>query len=366
MIHAPEIPYERQAAGKMCGAAALQMVYASLGTQVPQWELWPSVTGGHECARTRLLCADALERGFAGVILEARDPWQTLQNCRANHARVVLNHRPLPAAWTGHYTVLVDINDSQAWLHDPQFGPRRQETRSRLLELWRPLEPKSEITGNVLVAFDRTDDAGALPACSTCGAPALESLTCRTCQRAFPLRPWAAVGCVNPLCVSRLWQRLFCPHCDTAHGAEAAAAAESGAAAQPVTLSAPKLADVTTAFRGALVEAIALAGGELRLRLADALAEFDALLARVPEETLAQVKATQAALEKMRTRMKEIPGETRQREDARRERTRASVAQRKAPYVATAASPAAVDARLGEGLRSQLLSRYSAAQRKEQ
>ncbi len=364
MIQVSEIPYERQAAGKMCGAAALHMVYASLGAPVPQWELWPSVTGGHECARTRLLCADALARGLSSVILEARDPWQTLQSCQSQQARVVLNHRPLPAAWTGHYTVLVDINDSQAWLHDPQFGPRRQESRSRLLELWRPLEPKSEITGNVLVAFDRSDDAGALPACSTCGSPALESLTCRTCQRAFPLRPWAAVGCINPLCASRLWQRLFCPHCDTAHGVDAAAP-ESGEAAAPVQLSAPKLADVTTAFRGALVEAIALAGGELRPRLADALVEFDALLARVPAETLAQVKATQAALEHMRARMKEIPGEARQREEQRRERTRANVAQRKAPYAAAAASPGAADDRLGERLRTQLLTRYAGLAKKE-
>ena len=91
MIQVSEIPYERQAAGKMCGAAALHMVYASLGTPVPQWELWPSVTGGHECARTRLLCADALARGLSSVILEARDPWQTLQSCQSQQARVVLN-----------------------------------------------------------------------------------------------------------------------------------------------------------------------------------------------------------------------------------------------------------------------------------
>jgi hypothetical protein len=362
MIQAPEIPYERQAAGKMCGAAALHMVYASLGAPVPQRELWPSVTGGHSCARTRLLAADALHRGLSSVILEARDPWQTLQHCQAHHARVVLNHRPLPAAWTGHYTVLVDIDDAHVWLHDPQFGPRRQEPRSRLLELWRPLEPKSEITGNVLVAFDRAD-GGPAPACSACGGPAPDTLTCRTCQRPFPLRPWAAVGCINPLCSARLWQRLFCPHCDTAHGVEAPAAPESGAAAAPVALNSPKLADVSTAFRGALVEAIALASGELRLRLADALLEFDELLARVPAETLAQVQATQAALEQMRKRMKAIPGEARRREDVRRERSRAGVAERKAPYAVAPASQAPFEAQQGERLRAQLLTRYAGSPR---
>jgi len=358
MIQAPDIPYERQAAGKMCGAAALHMVYASLGAPVSQRELWPSVTGGHECARTRLLCADALTRGLSSVILEARDPWQTLQNCQTHQARVVLNHRPMPAAWTGHYTVLVDIDDTQAWLHDPQFGPRRLESRTRLLELWRPLEPKSEITGNVLVAFDRADDAVSSP-CSTCGAPALDTLTCRTCQRAFPLRPWAAVGCINPLCSARLWQRLFCPHCDTAHGVDTSAAPESGEAASPVKLTAPKLADVSTAFRGALVEAIALAGGEMKLRLADALVEFDELLARVPAETLKQVQATQAALELMRQRMKDIPGETRQREDERRARAKANVAERKAPYIVESATLPGADAQTGQRLRAQLLSRYA-------
>ncbi|MEI4861631.1 hypothetical protein Q8G41_29010, partial [Klebsiella pneumoniae] len=72
-----EVPYERQVntlSPRMCGAAALCMVYRSFGVVCSQEEVWPALVApsatGVPCARTYLLCADALRRGLAAVTLQ--------------------------------------------------------------------------------------------------------------------------------------------------------------------------------------------------------------------------------------------------------------------------------------------------------
>src|SRR5690606_37342502 len=104
--------------------------------------------------------------GLSATVVQSRAPWRQLQVCRENNVRVILNHRPRDHATTGHYTVLVDVDESEALLHDPQFGPHRREPRQALLSLWLPSAPISEITGNVMVALT---DAPAAPArCKAC------------------------------------------------------------------------------------------------------------------------------------------------------------------------------------------------------
>ena len=68
-----DLPYERQVLSThTCGAAALCMVYRSFGVACSQQEVWPAIaasyTAGSFRARTYLICAHALRRGFAAVV----------------------------------------------------------------------------------------------------------------------------------------------------------------------------------------------------------------------------------------------------------------------------------------------------------
>lgn len=214
------IPFERQEDStprfKMCGAAALAMVYRSFGLEVTQAELWPSITGrdrnGDLQARTHLLCRDALRKGYLGIVFRARDPWRALERAAAPHTRAILNHRVAAESAAGHYSVLVGLEPDAAILHDPRLGPGRRVTREELLALWLPTAGSGEITGNVLLVLARSTLRG--HACGRCGSPFPPATQCPTCHQQFPLHPAGVLGCVDPGCPERIWERLFCPFCD--------------------------------------------------------------------------------------------------------------------------------------------------------
>jgi len=200
----------------MCGAAALSMVYRSLGIGGTQQEVWERIARGDRhgtrAARTHLLAHDALEQGLAALVVQAADPWQTLTRCAAAGVRAILNHRLKADSPLGHYTVLLGVEGDEAILHDPQLGPRRRLDRAELLELWRPSARRSEIPGHTLVAFSRSGPASA--SCPRCGTGIPPSIPCPGCRNPIPLRPAAVLGCIEPHCPERLWQRIFCPDCD--------------------------------------------------------------------------------------------------------------------------------------------------------
>jgi hypothetical protein len=237
MTQPPAIPFELQdhAIGqRMCGAAALCMVYRSFGLLLTQAEVWETIArndaSGNRAGRTYLLAADALRRGLTALVLQARRPWQTLAACWSAGVRVILNHRVRPSSLRGHFSVLAGLSDDQAWLHDPAIGPAQPIARADLLLLWSAIRG-SEIAGQVLVAVaqphDPTRTAAAATvanapgdrdtsaSCTLCGARPAESVRCAGCGRAVPLSPSAALGCPKWDCAGRLWTRLFCPHCDT-------------------------------------------------------------------------------------------------------------------------------------------------------
>src|SRR5262245_8109097 len=175
------VPYEQQASPRRCGAAALCMVYRSLGMTVTQDEVWPTLTTAtskeNPSARTHRLAADALCRRLAALVVQALDPWSFLELCRRHQTRVILNHRSTLQSWTGHYSVLVHQSADRVLVHDPHFGPNRQISREELLQLWRPTaHPQCEITGNAVVAIAATP--GETHACSVCAAGVPESLPC--------------------------------------------------------------------------------------------------------------------------------------------------------------------------------------------
>src|SRR5262245_29944119 len=208
------IPYESQERPAGCGAAALAMVYRSLGLSCGQEELWSRVSrprNGAPRGFTHLLCRDALGRGLCAVIVRPRDPWRTLTACLAASVRVILHHRIAADDPSGHYSVPVDIDDEGVTLHDPLLGASRRLAREELLRLWSPSGRSSEVVGNVLVAITDESDPGVCPSCEE---PLPEKLACAACRFSICLRPAVAVGCLRSGCPGRRWEVCYCPSCD--------------------------------------------------------------------------------------------------------------------------------------------------------
>jgi hypothetical protein len=213
------LPYERQLepnTTRTCGAACLSMVYRSFGLDVGQSEIAAAVSRpnrfGSVASTTHLMARDAAMRGFESVAVQVRHPLQTLRLCRDSGIRVVLNHRLSDDSATGHYSALVDIDDTGVILHDPFFGPSRQLSHGQLLELWQPRLPDSEIVGNILIAIAARPTA--VPACRVCGGALPSSVDCPRCATRVDLQPAAVLGCIRPGCPGRLWNYVCCPACD--------------------------------------------------------------------------------------------------------------------------------------------------------
>src|SRR5262249_37774312 len=150
-----------------------------------------------------LIVQDALNRGYAALAIQARDPLQVLRRCRDSGIRVILNHRLKPDVPSGHFTVLVDLDADRVVLHDPYFGPSRRVAQVELLELWRPRYVNAEIAGIVLIGIAAEPPAS--PPCSVCGAGIPASVNCPACSKPVPLQPAALLGCVGAGCPARTW-----------------------------------------------------------------------------------------------------------------------------------------------------------------
>ncbi len=214
-----DIPYERQTdpvSNRMCGSAALCMVYRSFGMSCSQAELAAKLTTptspGQSGARSYLLAKDALTRGLSAMVLRAREPLRILKACRDQRLRVILNHRPRLDSLHGHFTVLVDLAADDIVVHDPLIGPNTRIRVDDLFNLWQPLGPQSEITGNVLIVLAKGRQQTAL--CRRCGSTIPDAITCPGCGQSVPLSPASVLGCTLSSCPERAWETLFCPGCD--------------------------------------------------------------------------------------------------------------------------------------------------------
>jgi hypothetical protein len=213
------IRYEKQnesQASRMCGAACLSMVYGSLGKNTPQEEIWPAISKpgplGGLASTTHLMAQDAVNRGFKVVVIQARHPLQVLRLCREWGIRAILNHSLQKGSPTGHYSVLVGLNEGDVVLHDPLFGPSRHLSHAEVLALWQPQAANSEILGNVLIGI--ASDAPTKPECEFCHTPMPKRVDCPRCQTPVGLVPGALMGCMRDGCIARMWNYLCCPACD--------------------------------------------------------------------------------------------------------------------------------------------------------
>lgn len=213
------IPYERQSepeTGRTCGAACLSMVYRSLGEEVPQTQIWPSIAkpnrSGSLSSTTHLMTRDALARGFSAIAIQVRHPLQALRICRQSGVRAILNHRLRQDTPTGHYSVMVDLDEKNVVLHDPYYGPVRNVPHAELLELWQRRFSGSEIVGNMLIGV--ASQPASIAVCQLCQTPIPSTAQCPQCAQQVFLRPSALLGCMNTECAGRMWNYICCPGCD--------------------------------------------------------------------------------------------------------------------------------------------------------
>jgi hypothetical protein len=192
------------------------MVYKSFGKDVPQASIWPSIMkqnrAGGVASSTHRMALHAIGQGFAAAAIQARHPIQALRLCRDGGIRAILNHRLQADSPTGHYSVLVDLDDRNVVLHDPYAGPSRSLSHDELLQLWQPKTANSEILGNVLIGI--AADPPAMPACEFCHTEVPEKVDCPRCRRAVSLKPGAILGCIRDGCIARMWNYVCCPSCD--------------------------------------------------------------------------------------------------------------------------------------------------------
>lgn len=210
-------PYIEQNGERTCGAACLSMVYQSFGSSVHQDEIWKNIakrnSRGSLASTSHLMAKDAIDRGFEAVVFQATRPLHTLRVCLDTGVTAILNHRLSATSADGHYSVLVGIEQSGVFLHDPSNGPDRRIEFEELLDLWRPSPSRSETIGNVLIAVRPKSEARP-EACAECRLEIPLTIACPKCAAEVALRPARALGCIAESCKGRLWRYLCCPQCD--------------------------------------------------------------------------------------------------------------------------------------------------------
>jgi hypothetical protein len=249
------IPYEKQddpQTNRGCGAACLSMVYKSFGKDIPQGDIWPLIAKpnrfGSVASTTHLMALHAIGQGLSAIIVQARHPLQVLRLCREGGIRAILNQRPRPDVSTGHYTVLIDIDDKTVVVHDPALGPSRRLAHAELMQLWQPQSSASEIAGNVVIGI--AADPVPIPACEFCHTAIPSKVDCPRCKKPVGLQPAALLGCIRDGCIARMWNFVACPSCDfmwsfNEAGASTADIPRAAAAgADPLALAPPDLTQV--------------------------------------------------------------------------------------------------------------------------
>jgi hypothetical protein len=219
-----------------------------------------------------------------------------------------------------------------------------------LLALWTPQHPRSEITGNVLVAVGAEK---AMKGCPVCGKAVPETVQCAGCQKDIVLQPAPVLGCMVPACPGRTWVELFCPHCDRSHVGTMAAKIRQRMAGSGEGIAMDPIAGMEELLQSVLeLQAMALGTRSTPLD-----ATNETFLADVQAEVRrhqAGVVEAQQELEAAQERMLKAMSEKR----AKAEKVQAAAA---APPVAPApkTEEGPIDPQLGQVLRRELLERFA-------
>jgi hypothetical protein len=192
---------------RTCAAAALAMVYGSLGCGESQNSIWQRIVTGATSTdhiATYQLARDALDRGLAAVVLRAgADPIAPLKRLLNTGWRAVVNHRLATDQRWGHFSVVVAADDRHVVLHDPQRGPHCVYSHDDWLRLWQPAAENTEATGLVVVAIARPRRSAVQT-----------ELVCPRCDALIQLaEDLLRTAAERP---NACWECLFCPRCDAA------------------------------------------------------------------------------------------------------------------------------------------------------
>ena len=117
----------------LCGGAAAAMVERYWGTLGVYAEDYAHLVRPEEGGiRTDDLSAELERRGYRVRTVSGR-PEVIFEALARRAPAILLIDGGLP---TRHYVVLVGADSTNAWIHDPNFGPRRRLARAELLERW--------------------------------------------------------------------------------------------------------------------------------------------------------------------------------------------------------------------------------------
>lgn len=127
-----EVPFVAQVP-LLCGGAAAAMVERFWGARGVYGHdfrhLVREVEGG---IRTSELASAMRERGYT-VAVSSREPERAFAALADGVPPILLLES---GATRLHYVVLVGVKDDRVWIHDPNFGPRREMDREDLLRRW--------------------------------------------------------------------------------------------------------------------------------------------------------------------------------------------------------------------------------------
>ena len=127
-----EVPFVAQGP-LLCGGAAAAMVERYWGARgVYGHDFRHLVREAEGGIRTSELAAAMRERGYT-VAVSSREPERALAALADGVPPILLLES---GATRLHYVVLVAVEDDRVWIHDPNFGPRRELDRNELLRRW--------------------------------------------------------------------------------------------------------------------------------------------------------------------------------------------------------------------------------------
>ncbi len=133
----------------LCGGAAASMLLRFWGERhVHGDDFAPLVRADEGGIATTDLEAAIRDRGYETLVVTGEPAVVFSALAKGVPSMLLLEGNP-----TLHYVVLVRADPSHVWIHDPNFGPDRRLTRSRLMDLWQ------ESGLWALVATPRTGDS---------------------------------------------------------------------------------------------------------------------------------------------------------------------------------------------------------------
>jgi hypothetical protein len=202
-----------------CGAIALRFVYKRLGARASLDDIWKAVKtpkdapgpGVFACSG-RLMCRDALDRGFQAVLVEAKyeHGLALLARARQRKVEVIFTHASLDPDWR-HCSIVEGFDGDAVDVFDPAKGAFFSMSRADLLELWGKFG--NEGGGHCVLAVKRAPPEPA--ECERCGTPIPPQIRCPDprCGEQVPVDPGFLLGCASKECPEAAWESITCPFC---------------------------------------------------------------------------------------------------------------------------------------------------------